>query len=69
MRKMGFLGRIVEVMNHQRGKKKEEKIDAKRKSKIEWSTQVAEDLVKIKEQANSKEGWEDQGSVVRKCLH
>lgn len=69
MRKMGFLGRIVEVMNHQRGKKKQEKIDAKRKSKIEWSTQVAEDLVKIKEQANSKEGWEDQDSVVRKCLH
>lgn len=44
-----FFGRVVEVMNHGRGKKKQEKIDAKWKAEIEWSAQVAEELVKIKE--------------------
>lgn len=69
MRKLGFLGGVVEVMNHGRGKQKQEKIDAKWKTEIEWSAQVAEDLVKIKEQASSREGWEGperQDSVVRK---
>lgn len=58
MRKLSSLGRVVEMMNHGRGKKKQEKINAKWKTEIERSPQVAEDLVKIKEQASSKEGWE-----------
>lgn len=29
MRKLSSLGRVVEVMNHGKGKKKQEKIDAK----------------------------------------
>lgn len=53
-------------------KTKQERTDAKWKTEIRWSTEVAEDFVRIREQAGSEEGWEGwerQDSVARECVY
>lgn len=42
----------------ERGKVKKEATDARWMTEIRWSPQVAGDLVKVKEQITSEEGWE-----------
>lgn len=52
-------------------KKKQERTEAKWKTEIGWSTEVAEDFVKMKEHAGSEDNWEGlerQDSVARECM-